>query len=104
MLQWPLLRVGEYFLATTGSGQQMTGRRHPRPEPVIGIRQAHPHGKDEPGPLVRRLDGARRELGLGADALESLGWRAADALRGAMGVFCAISAACWLQFVWAGRR
>ena len=28
----------------------------------------------------------------------------ADALRGAMGVFCAISAACWLQFVWAGRR
>lgn len=43
-------------------------------------------------------------IGLGADALESLGWRAADALRGAMGVFCAISAACWLQFVWAGRR
>ena len=43
-------------------------------------------------------------IGLGADALESIGWRAADALRGAMGVFCAISAACWLQFVWAGRR
>ena len=43
-------------------------------------------------------------IGLGADAFESLGWSAGDALRGAMGVFGAISAACWARFVWAGRR
>ena len=42
-------------------------------------------------------------IGLGADAFESLGWSAADALRGAMGVFGALSAACWVRFVWAGR-
>ena len=43
-------------------------------------------------------------IGLGADAFEAMGWSAADALRGAMGVFCAVSAACWLQFALAGRR
>ena len=43
-------------------------------------------------------------IGLGADALESFGWAPAEALRGAVGVFGALSAACWLQFVWAGRR
>ena len=42
-------------------------------------------------------------IGLGADAFESLGWSAADALRGAMGVFGALSAACWARFVWTGR-
>lgn len=42
-------------------------------------------------------------IGLGADAFESLGWSAADALRAAMGVFGALSAACWLRFVWGGR-
>ena len=41
---------------------------------------------------------------LGADAFEAMGWSAADALRGAMGVFCAVSAACWLHFALAGRR
>ena len=43
-------------------------------------------------------------IGLGADALQTLGWSAADALRGAVGVFGILSAACWLQFVLAGRR
>ena len=42
-------------------------------------------------------------IGLGADAFESLGWSAADALRGAMGVFGVLSVACWARFVWAGR-
>lgn len=42
-------------------------------------------------------------IGLGADAFESLGWSATDALRGAMGVFGALSAACWARFVWTGR-
>ncbi len=43
-------------------------------------------------------------IGLGADAFEAMGWSAVDALRGAMGVFCAVSAACWLHFALAGRR
>lgn len=42
-------------------------------------------------------------IGLGADAFESLGWSGPDALRAAMGVFGALSAACWLRFVWGGR-
>ncbi len=43
-------------------------------------------------------------IGLGADAFEAMGWSAADALRGAMGVFGALSLACWLHFVLSGRR
>lgn len=43
-------------------------------------------------------------IGLGADAFEAMGWSAADALRAAMGVFCALSAACWLHFALSGRR
>ena len=43
-------------------------------------------------------------IGLGADAFEALGWSAADALRGAMGVFGVLSLACWLHFVSSGRR
>ena len=42
-------------------------------------------------------------IGLGADALENLGWPAADALRGAMGVFGLLSLACWAQFSLAAR-
>jgi len=43
-------------------------------------------------------------IGLGADALAALGWSEADALRGALGVFGLLSAACWLYYVLAGRR
>ncbi|HRN75817.1 MFS transporter [Ottowia sp.] len=43
-------------------------------------------------------------IGLGADAFEAVGWSAADALRGAMGAFGALSLACWLHFVLSGRR
>lgn len=43
-------------------------------------------------------------IGLGADALEALGWSAGDALRGAMAGFGLLSLACWLQFVLSGRR
>ena len=43
-------------------------------------------------------------IGLGADALAALGWSEADALRGALGVFGLLSAACWLHYVLAGRR
>ena len=43
-------------------------------------------------------------IGLGADALAALGWSEADALRGALGAFGLLSAACWLYYVLAGRR
>ncbi len=43
-------------------------------------------------------------IGLGADAFEALGWAPADALRGALACFGLLSAGCWVQFVWSGRR
>ena len=43
-------------------------------------------------------------IGLGADALAALGWSEADALRGALGAFGLLSAACWLHHLRAGRR
>ncbi len=43
-------------------------------------------------------------IGLGADALEVMGWSAADALRGAMAGFGVLSLGCWLYFVLGGRR
>lgn len=43
-------------------------------------------------------------IGLGADALEALGWSPVNALRGAMGVFGVLSVACWLHFSISGRR
>ena len=43
-------------------------------------------------------------IGLGADALQALGWSPVNALRGAMGVFGVLSVACWLQFSISGQR
>lgn len=37
-------------------------------------------------------------IGLGADALQALGWAPAEALRGAFAAFGVASLACWLQF------
>jgi hypothetical protein len=48
--------------------------------------------------------GVQWGIGLGADALESLGWPPADALRGAVGVFGLVSLASWAQFCLSGRR
>lgn len=42
-------------------------------------------------------------IGLGADALEALGWPPADALRGAMAGFGLLALASWVQFVRSGR-
>ncbi len=43
-------------------------------------------------------------IGLGADAFEALGWRPADALRGAFAAFGLISLGAWLHFALGARR
>ena len=42
-------------------------------------------------------------IGLGADALEALGWTPVDALRGAMAAFGLLSLASYLHFAWRAR-
>jgi predicted MFS family arabinose efflux permease len=43
-------------------------------------------------------------IGLGADALQALGWTPADALRGALAAFGALSLGAWLHFALGARR